>query len=154
MKEKWSYEVETLIHLFIFLRRGGVQIVQCNTATYRNIWREDYQRIGTRHHYYSRYLGGWSPTWVHNAIMEGLVQEDQQQQKKYLVLLPSLTSHTHIRIKSPPTPIIINDASSLVLRVLILHDASCDRTFCRWKMMIKSVAPWTSSSWFDRLVNR
>ena len=120
MKEKWSYEVETLIHLFIFLRRGGVQIVQCNTATYRNIWREDYQRIGTRHHYYSRYLVGWSPTWVHNAIMEGLVQEDQQQQKKYLVLLPSLTSHTHIRIKSPPTPIIIN-ASSLVLRVLILY---------------------------------
>lgn len=33
-------------------------IVQCNTATYRNIWREDYQRIGTRHHYYSRYLVG------------------------------------------------------------------------------------------------
>ena len=25
MKEKWSYEVETLIHLFIFLRRGGVR---------------------------------------------------------------------------------------------------------------------------------
>ena len=64
LEERWKRSEAMrwkLWYIYLFFCGGvesaRVRIVQCNTATYRNIWREDYQRIGTRHHYYSRYLG-------------------------------------------------------------------------------------------------